>query len=150
VRGGGSPWREGQPVVRIERDVAAVRVTDGERDSRRDSLEKVMRRVDPTWRWTGPEIPRTKAAYKRLRVAADGRIWVSPSLPGERTTDATGVTTWREPEMYDIYEPSGAYVGRVAVPPRVSIAYMRGDHVWATTRDADDIPRIQRLRIVWR
>jgi hypothetical protein len=110
--------------------------------------EASLRRTDPAWRWTGPEIPKIKPAYKSLRVGLDGRIWVSVSTPAVKTADTTEV--WQEPTSYDLFEANGTYLGRIGVPPRVRLSAMRGDRVWAAAFDADDVPTIRRYRIVWR
>jgi len=54
------------------------------------------------------------------------------------------------PALYDVFEPNGAYVGQVEVPPRVSTVVRRGDYVWGVEFDDDDVQRVVRFRIVWR
>jgi hypothetical protein len=157
----GSPprtWQPGDPVISIRRAVAPVQVAAAERDQRRAQVETSMRNTDPQWRWNGPEIPRTKPPYRELWVGADGRIWVSVSLPSApRTVDGppdaqgpqTRRTTWTQPLAFDVFEPDGRYVGQVPIPSGTYPHVMRGDHIWGTTTDADGVPSVHRFRIAW-
>jgi hypothetical protein len=144
-------------VISIRRNMDPVAVTSAERAEQRSTMDVRMRAIDPTWSWSGPDIPREKPAYRRVIVADDGRLWVLASLPSERVTppaDARPGTEesmmLREPPVYDIYEPTGVYLGRVRIPDRVQLKSMRGDTVWGVTKDDDDVPRATRFRIAWR
>jgi hypothetical protein len=59
-------------------------------------------------------------------------------------------TTWREPRLFDLFEPDGTYVGQVGVPFSVTVLARKGDYVWGVTRDADDVQTLHRFRITWR
>jgi hypothetical protein len=158
ARSGAPPtWRLGDPVISIRRSVDAVAVTSAERAEHRSTMDARMRAVDPTWNWSGPDIPRVKPAYRRVTVADDGRLWVLASLPSERVSppaDARPGTeesmTLREPPVYDVYEPGGVYLGRVRVPDNVQLKSMRGDTVWGVTTDDDDVPSATRFRVAWK
>ena len=170
-------WRVGDPVVSLRREVVQpVPVTDAERAERRADLEARLRRTDPGWRWSGPDIPRVKQAFQSIRVGADGRVWVLTSQPSERfdpAVDQSPSTTlgfggggrggrgpsrppppppvpWRSPTVYDLFEPSGVYLGQLRVPYGVTMHVMRGDQIWASTADADGVPYVKRYRIDWR
>src|SRR5687768_3205668 len=47
-------------ILRIERDIDPVAVQDAERRDLAEEITRDMRKVDPTWRWSGPDIPRVK------------------------------------------------------------------------------------------
>jgi hypothetical protein len=166
-------WKDGDPVISIRRpDARPFAVTAQERDDERAIIEERMRRVDPRWTWNGPEIPRTKPFFTKLVVGLDGRIWVplitevgpqvatfsSGAVGGGRAGSAgTGAppSSTRPPApptkaLYDVFEPSGAYVGQVEIPPRVMPVVHRGDFIWAVAFDADDVASVKRYRIVWR
>jgi hypothetical protein len=70
--------------------------------------------------------------------------------PGEapfRPRPPTVKPRWRAPVAYDVFDPDGTFLGRVAMPPRTNIVRMRGDHVWAITRDSLDVEQIVRYRV---
>jgi len=145
----------------VLRDLAPVPVSDTERSERRAQIEQNFKRMVPTWSWTGPDIPATKPAYTGIRVALDGRIWVTvPSvaepIPEEELAPVTPPAdgspprvrlTTRERTIYDVYTPEGELVGRVVLPPRVRLMRIGATHAWGTLRDADDVDYVTRFRI---
>lgn len=158
-------------VVSVRRDVPPVPLARQERDSARDAITERMRRVNPTWTWNGPEIPRNKPAYEQLYVGDDGRLWVAliaevtssggPSFSviggggggagAPRTTQRPDAAQPpRRPALYDVYEPDGTYLGQVRVPAGFVSYVRRGDQVWGVEFDEDDVPRVARYRIAWR
>jgi hypothetical protein len=164
--------RPGQPLLSIRRDVPARTVPVAERSAERKRIEDMLRRTDPQWSWNGPELPSTKPAYGGLRVGADGRIWVAIDEEQMRLGSAGGpmgiglsgrggggprpIISQQKadeppprPATYDVFEPDGAYVGRVEIPPRVITAVMKGDTVWGVAYDADDVAYIKRYRLRW-
>jgi hypothetical protein len=52
--------------------------------------------------------------------------------------------------LYDVFEPSGAYLGRVEIPPRMVLGALRGDQVWGVAYNEDDVAFLKRYRINWR
>jgi hypothetical protein len=108
-----------------------------------------------------PAIPPVKPPLRSFRFAADGRIWALVSMPsqklpgdpnvsrpGGRASTATA-NRWIEPTVYDIFEPGGAYVGRVRIPDNVSLRWIRADTVWAVARDENDVNFVRRYQIRW-
>jgi hypothetical protein len=158
----------GRP-TRVVREYTPVPVSDTERDERREQIEQNMRRLDPGWNWTGAPIPASKPAYQRFLVGEDGRIWVQVFTPGEpipaaeleamrapvaSTAGAGGQSaprriqlTTREPLVYDVFEPTGRLLGRVALPPRTRVIRARGNLAWGTRSDADGVEFAVRFRI---
>ncbi|HKS07665.1 MAG TPA: 6-bladed beta-propeller [Gemmatimonadaceae bacterium] len=160
VSGPGRPYVfnttfNGRP-VRVEREYTPVAVTRDERDKYHAQLEASMRRTQPDWKWSGPDIPDTKPAYGSFLIGAEGRIWVQLSVESEKyTPDAPAtaqpnplpVVPYRSRELrWDIYEPDGKFVGRVAVARGFTPYAARGDAIWGVTRDADDVPTVVKLR----
>jgi hypothetical protein len=153
-------WRPGDPIVSIRHTVPPVPVSDEQRSVEVANAEAIIRQIDPTWRYTGPEIPRVKAPYRDVRVGDDGTIWVQLSMPGVRSMPdppAPGepvagplLPRWREPGIYDVFEPSGRYLGRITRPTNVSLTRLSRDHVWGTLADDDDVVVVKRFRIDWR
>jgi hypothetical protein len=143
IQGNGRPFR-------IERDLARVPVDPDESDHHREMVFTLMRQVEPGWQWSGPSIPDEKPFFRSVSLADDGRIWVLLSKVARRLDDddsPLGVT-WREPTAYDVWEPTGEYLGEVAVPENTRIFVMRGDDVWGVARDSLDVPRVVRYRII--
>lgn len=86
-----------------------------------------------------PPVPTTKPAYRGFRIGLDGQIWVqryttAVKKPAEdaRPPDADHrpAQTWREPPLYDVFEPDGTYLGEVRFPEGVSLLAHRGSEVW--------------------
>ena len=160
-----------RPLASIRRETQLQPVSAAERDSARSHVIENMRKSLPTWSWNGPEIPRVKPAHRGVEVGLDGTLWVRMA-EGPRRNDGTppptvsmgGGTgggpgrgmgaTWSCPAngwlLFDLYEPSGRYLGQVRVPERVDPLIMRGDQVWAATCSEDDVPMVVRYRIAWR
>jgi hypothetical protein len=166
-RNSGAMWQPGDPVIRLTRSVASIRVLDAERDDWRQSLTMFMRsggRSNLNWRWNGPDVPSVKPPISDLFVASDGRIWVRLSQPAKLVSSviipsrpATANESyridarhrWVEPLLYDVYEPSGRLVGQVRFPDGVARLAVAGDTVWAVLKDIDDVPTVKRFRIDW-
>lgn len=143
-------------VLRIERDAPAVPVSAAERSEQEALATHVMRDVDPSWRWNGPPIPEVKPYFKALRSGMDGRIWAQLSQPGEldpeadtvqRNPDARPPIRYREPQVWDVFEADGRYLGQVELPFGFTLHVMRGEHVWGVLRDELDVQSVVRARI---
>lgn len=147
----------GQKPVRVERSFTPVPVSATERSERREQITQVMRRLNQSWSWTGPEIPDVKPAYRDFTIAEDGRIWVRVYTPGEPIpadelppvppgpNPPIRLTT-REPNLYDVFSPDGRLLGRVAPPPRTRLLRMRGNQAWGVQLDSLDVPYAVRFR----
>lgn len=144
--------------MRIERAFAPVPVSATERTERREQITQVMRRVNPAWSWTGPDIPTVKPAYRDFSVAEDGRIWVRVYTAGEAIPpeDLPPVRpgpnppvrlTTREPNLYDVFSADGRLLGRVSPPPRTRLLRMRGNQAWGVQLDSLDVPYAVRFRV---
>ena len=164
-------WRPGHPVISIRRAVDPTPVTRAERDSARNEVIASMRRLDPAWSWSGPEIPANKPFYHDLAFGMDGRIWVpiipevtarlgsisgpgggsiSGGAPAPPSRSPARAPPKPRPALYDVFEPNGAYIGQVQIPPRTTVAVRDGDRLWAVVTDEDDVQSLKRYRIVWR
>jgi hypothetical protein len=127
-----------------------------ERRQLRANMEAELRRVQPAWQWSGPDIPSEKPSYFDLRVGQDGRIWVALSVESEsfvpdapRNPSAPQVppVTFRAKERrWDVYEPGGKFLARIAGPRKFTAHVMRGNVVWGVLRDADDLPTVVRMK----
>jgi hypothetical protein len=149
-------------VHRFERAFAPVLVKGAEADERRESITNNLRRRAGLWTWNGPPIPDEKPPFTEIFASWEGNIWVCLSTEGtprmtiEEAADEevrTGRRPFRfqESVAFDVFSPLGRYLGHVSPPESFRIEpepIVRGDHVWAVTRDALDVPRVVRFRIV--
>jgi hypothetical protein len=143
------PHRNGS-ITRIERDIARVPVSAAERRAY----------IDQTGR---TDIPREKPFFSNVIADDDGRIWVKLHTPGERVPQNELTTgrargrgaappsaervVFREPILYEVFEPDGRYLGRVQLPDFLYPPAIKGNAVWAATTDANGVPVVTRFRI---
>lgn len=149
--------RDGRPFV-ITREMEPVPVAAAEKSAEEQRIRQNMTRVQPNWSWQGPGIPDVKPFFRGITVAQDGRIWVQLSQPGvrepadttaQRAPDAPPpVDRYIEPLVYDVFEPDGTLLARIAAPDKFRPLFMRGDYVWGVQRDEYDVNYVVRLRIV--
>lgn len=143
--------------LRIERAVEPAPVRPEERANLRAWNVGVMRRTDPEWSWNGPSIPDVKPPFRSLFVGADGRIWVrryteavpvpEEELEVDEAPNALPPIRWREPIVYDVFEPEGRFLGTLRFPDRFDLHAARGDLAWGVLRDELDVPYAVRYRI---
>ena len=152
--------------LRIEREAEPVPLDPDERANAEEIAVAEMRRMDPSWRWNGPPIPRTKPLVAAIRAAADGRVWVQRSARGVRAEPddtppaaivppigggappvAAPPRRWRDPVVFDVFAPDGRLLGTLTVPERARLLHLRGDHVWGVERDEMDVPFVVRWRL---
>jgi hypothetical protein len=112
-----------------------------------DSVLKAMRPSASATQGTPPDVldeldrlvvrqvPKFYAAASSVAVAPDGMLW----LRGR--TEANGVRVVA-------VEPDGRSVMSVRLPPGYGFMTGTRTHIWATSYDADDLPRITRFRVV--
>ncbi len=151
-------------IISVRRDVAPPPVSAAEHAATRDRIETRMREVDPGWSWNGRDVPRVKPLYTEIDVGQDGRIWLTRDItplpqPRAPSTGRTGGSASTgpspdepfaaKPTLFDVFEPDGRFIGAVQAPPMVTLMVMRGEHVWGTFRDSNDVEFVKRYRIVW-
>jgi hypothetical protein len=146
---------DGKPVV-IRRTGAPVSLLPDEKAEEKEYITWNMRQTQPAWSWTGPDLPDAKAPLTGITVTRDGNIWArvaTPSelIPAEELPPATEkgppVRRYRSPTTYEVYSSTGRFLGRVPMPPRTTMFQADGDHVWAISRDQDDLPSVIRFRL---
>ena len=157
---------ETSTVFRVSRAWSPIHPSREERDGFKDVTTPMRNRLFENWQWRGPDVPETRPAYQRFVVAEDGRIWVWPSQPRTRfetdpTWRARGLPPyiWSQPKTggFDVFEPSGRWIGTVALPPDLPYTpypdtpdpYIRGDTLWAVTVDSLEVEYLTRFEVVW-
>ncbi len=153
-------WGPGEPYVlharhagrplRIERSAAPIPVTDEERSQTREQVIWGMRMTDPAWTWDGPDIPDRKPAVRGLLVTLDGQYLVSVSTPSEPfEPDPPRVVEGQTPQpqvrfrsrtAYEIFAADGTLRGRFTLPFGAAVHALRGNEVWGSVTDEDDVP----------
>jgi len=145
------PLRDGR-VIRIERDYDPISIKDEERSQ----WERYVGEVESRRGEDFPGIHSTKPAWKDLRLAADGRIWVqryssAEHVPGHesRASVVGGFPTieWVEPLRYDVLDPRGSYLGSVVLPTEADFLFAREQFVWTLERGEYDEPYVVRYRV---
>jgi hypothetical protein len=145
--------RRSNDVLRIQRSVPAVAISDQEVQAREEALAASIRRSFPDWSWDGPRVPRTKPAFRDIIVGYDGRIWVVTSQPSRRVASPAGdrvADRWKEPIAFDAYEPDGRFLGTVAAPEGVlldPLPVFRGDTIWTAYEDEEGVKYVKRYQI---
>jgi len=156
-------------LLRIERVVEPAALTEGESAEWRAYLEAMVERdvrqrsnitlppgvtlppVQP------PHFPETglKPYYRWVSVHSSGRIWVWRYTPAElRAHDTPPVAgalpllSWEEPDVQDVFDADGTFLGTVALPPGYVISDSRGDTVWGTMTDELGVDYVFRARLV--
>ena len=147
-------------ILRLEREVEPVPVQPDEKANSREIMTARFRQNAPDWKWDGPPIPDTKPAFRDIAAGRDGRLWVQlsddaerlegveegPTAPGEVPAER-----WREPVVWDVFEPDGSYLGQVRAPDGLQTypaPVFDGDAVWAVTVDDLDVEYVTRFRVV--
>jgi hypothetical protein len=159
---GSAPWSASAAVVSLRRPAPRVPVLTAERQEYRDVIERAIQRAPRTpagWRWDGPEIPGSKAPIGNFIVSSDGRIWVRLSQtavhnraipgPGQEMVRADLSRRWAEPNLFDVLDPTGTYIGQVKFPANVQSFEASGDTIWAVTKGAYDELSVTRYRVAW-
>lgn len=140
----------------LERDIERVPLEPGERElwlawadyfknRPRDAFE-VGERPDYT-------IPEIKPYFREIRVADDGRIWIHRYVrarlldPSPPAREGTPGLAWMEPSTYDVFEPSGEFLGTVVLPPRTSFSQARGNWLWGIQADELGEHSVVRMRV---
>jgi hypothetical protein len=147
--------RSGNRVTSIRRNVAVVPISPEERAEQRTYTLEALRACG-TFDGEVPEVPATKPFIKFIQVHADGRIWAGLFTPSERfdppvraVSSTVQPLRWREPTLFDVFEPDGSYVGQVAVPHEIRLLDVRGNTAWGTTRE-NNVQLVVRYRIEWK
>ena len=144
-----------KPVI-IRRTPAPVALLPDENAEEKELILYRMRRTQPSWSWTGGDLPDTKAPLMGITVTRDGNIWARVPAVSERIPDeempperenGPPPQHYRTPMVYEVFSPSGRFLGRVPMPPRTTMFQADGDYVWGIMRDQDDLPSVVRLKL---
>ena len=148
-------YRSGSPLV-LERNVDPVPVQSAEASAEKERLTRQFQENFPNWSWNGSDVPGTKPLFTDIFAGDDGRLWIQLSQPGhpEEAEDLSDPPEWKEPVVFDVFEPDGRYLGQVSAPEgflQYPSPVFRGDTVWAGFEDADGVRYVKRFQLsAWR
>lgn len=143
------------PVIRIERTRPTVEVLPDER-AEYEAVNEWMRINQGRFMTAEiPPVPSTKPPYRGFLIGQDGRVWVRLHVTAEQvdvdppaSKDRPPPVSWREPPVFDVFEPDGTYLGEVRVPNRTALMVTRGDTAWGTREGESGEIYVVRLTIV--
>lgn len=141
-------------VLRVMRDVEPVPLRPEERSEWVAFTEWLARDSGQE----APSVPAEKPLFRAMIAGEDGRLWVRLFAEAEKEEGSEGATppgsdelpprTWREPVVYDVFEPDGTYLGQVRLPLGTSLSVLQGGHVWGVRQDELGAVSVVRFRIV--
>lgn len=150
-------YRPDGTVMRIAREATPVRLHPEEKAEYQAGRDWIIERQGQLMTSEPPPIPDVKPIFRSLLIGDDGSIWVlryaeamkdeSIEIPAEPDPNAPPVITWREPVMYDVFDPDGVFLGPVVVPPRTNLSIIRGTQVWGIRRGEFDEPTVVRFHL---
>lgn len=154
------PWTPGNPILSVRRSAPPVPVSAEERAAQREQLEWDVNRREGTRSGPIPEVPMSKPFFTGFGYSEEGRVLAGVSMPSEKYVPPVPevragqtpprVVPWREVRRaFDVYEPDGTYLGRLELPPNSFPGSMRGNVLWAISRDDDGVNFIRRYRVSW-
>ena len=136
--------------VRLQRDFQPIRL-DGE--ERSQWIETARRFEERSGKDYASRIPRSKPAFRNVRVFGDGRIWVDVYTEAEYEArspraDGSRPLEWHERRpVMEVIGSDGTFFGRVPLPEDTYLYEARGEYIWAERELEDGSPIIVRLRI---
>jgi len=146
----------------IERDNwEPVPVKPLEAEWQRGMLTVRIRRDDPTWRWTGPDLPDAKPAFEAFFTDRQDRLWVLRPGPGrelagglqepEDPLDYFRKPAWEDTHLLDAFDPDGRFLGQLDVPAEIRfrpLPWIDGDRLLALVEDASGELTVRAYRLL--
>lgn len=151
-------FRADGSVLRIERDLPSVALLPEEKAEIEAMNDWRYRTQGQFMTNDKPTVPNEKGVIRGVAVGEDGRIWVRRYVAAEKGDSIPGFARpgeeppptrfWREPNVHDVFEPDGTYLGSVRLPPRTGLNVMRGDQIWGVREGSEGESQVVRFRIV--
>jgi hypothetical protein len=86
----------------------------------------------------------------RLHQRAEPEESAADESAADESAAERAETAWREPIVFDVFEPGGRYLGQVHAPSgfrTLPQPVIRGDMVWAVVAEPGELPNVVRFRI---
>lgn len=127
-----------QSIRRPEVDLALPSREFARAVARRIANLPADRNVRRRWRtvYSGISAPESSPAYDRLLIDADHYLWVRNYLP-----------PLDEKEVWSIFDPSGAYLGDLSMPPRFEVKRIGTRRLLGVHRDEFDVQTVRIYRL---
>lgn len=142
--------RVGKPVLVIERAHRPVSFVGAERDEWLAWAEVLGRERRQVF-----TIPRQKPPFRDLLSDPAGRIWVHlystatkrTNVPPRPPGNPRPLLTWREPNVFDVIDAEGRYLGRVELPAEQQVMAITRQRLYAVAPgpDGEDQLHVYRL-----
>jgi hypothetical protein len=87
--------------------------------------------------------PEHHAAFRRIEVDPSGHIWVQRSVPEWLTEEFAFNSVPPVPTTWDVFDPSGAWLGSVDFPERFEVFDLGEDHVTGLWKDEADVEHVR-------
>ena len=151
-----SHFRPDGTVLRLQREFEPVPLFPGEKADHEARREFSIRTQGQFMTSQPAPVPDVKPALRGISVSEDGKIWVMKHVRSELRDPAPEPVTdpsrppamrYREPTVYDVFEPDGTFLGTVRMPAGYGIYRMRGDQAWARRVGEFNESYLVRLRI---
>lgn len=139
-------------LLQVRRTQDPVESFDEERENWRRYAEFYLARGFDEIRLLA-ELPPNKPFIRSLRIGARGRLWVTVFTTAERLPDEPvpdgqpPAIVWREPNVYDVFEPDGTLLGRLSLPRNEYVVDSSGDDLWLLRMGEFDENYLVRARL---
>ena len=152
-------WNQDGSVLATERVSPAAPVRAGEARYQQELITRRFRQVDASWRWQGDGVPDVKPFYQNLLSGRDGTIWVLRHSPGFEEEnpdydpdrpDQGFPTRWTEPQVFDVFDENGRYLGPVKAPRELRVwttPVLTAEGVWAVAPHELGYDQVIRFRL---
>ncbi|MBY0489804.1 MAG: hypothetical protein K2R93_08175 [Gemmatimonadaceae bacterium] len=128
----------GDTLARTTVSVPALPVSTAEREAEIARVQKSVAAY-PRHTFDPAKVPTKRPPIAALWVDDDDRVWLEHGRP-----DGAATST------FDVFNSSGAHLGRVLIPSRRSTFLpirAKGDRLWIPVIDADDVPALALFRV---
>ena len=153
-------WEPDGRVFRIERRVEPVPVDPDERARAKENITEAVRNTNSSWNWYGPDVPSVKPPWKGALAGIDESIWVIRSTEARevenpqwdpQAPDGGNPTRWVSPQVADVFDAEGRYLGPVKLPDDFSYRpppLLSVGTVWAAAFHEMGHPQVVRYGVV--
>lgn len=143
-------------VLRVRSDPTPV--SQGEREFRRDWLNRRLQGRDPTWSWDGGGIPEHKPFFRAVFRGIGSELWVAlntPGVPSARPTNASPEDPdlyYYMPAVFEVFESDGTplylAVGDESIQVRGNAFPARFEGgLWMMVRDPLGLELVRRFEL---
>ena len=123
-------------VIHVEQESQSIALRESEHGDWEATAARMTRNSGESY-----SIPKSKPAFRELRVDSYGRVWVHRYVEAVEHVlldqDGDAYSAWLEPNSYDVFTPDGVLLGTVTLPPRVKALAWSRAAIWGVERSDD-------------